>query len=235
MKRLVALLATALLAASFILPTAAFAGNRPDLADLVAAEVKAERDSYCGSPNIDRSSARDNVTAWRAQDRVANGGYDHEDPDGKFIWDYFDSFGVKDDTGAGEIVGVSTYSDTEFAAHMMVAWLNSPTHEAVIHTCSYDSFGAGVWKEANGTKWVNVVFTNQPVRYANNPGGTIGIYSAAAAACGSTKLGDIPDNGRLIQYDHKTSTCDGVLWYFVRWTPGPLTGWVKSTKVTNSP
>jgi hypothetical protein len=251
MKRLVSLIFAAILVLAFAAPVSA--GNREDYADNFELGLNEYNAAHCGGYDVDVSSSRENLTEWRAQQRADSVGGTwpdaHTDPSGNKIWDYDSDFGVKDWTGAGEIVanlqfmskdanGNPTDGDNDGifdgTEQIINSWHNSTEHRNIMQTCGYDSFGAGVWVEPDGELFIHVLYTDQPLKYANASGG-VGVWSSAAAGCGSSQLGTVPNNARLIQYDHKTSTCDGVLWYFVRYQETGLTGWVKSTKVTTSP
>jgi hypothetical protein len=252
MKRLISIfMAVAVLLAVTASP--ALAGNREDYADNFALGLNEYNETHCGGYDVDISSNRENLVEWRAQQRADSVGGQwpdaHTDPSGNKVWDYAEDFAVRDWTGAGEIVAnlqfmaldgngdpVDSDSDGIFngTEQIIQAWHDSTQHRNIMQTCSYDSFGAGVWVKPSGELFIHVIYTNQPLKYANASGG-VGVWSDPAASCGSSQLGTVPNNARLIQYDHKTSTCDGVLWYFVRYQETGLTGWVKSTKVTSSP
>jgi hypothetical protein len=249
MKRLTALLTGALLTVSLLLPTAVFAGNREDLADNFELGLNQYNDIHCGGYDVDPNANRENLEEWRQSQRANGSGWPdaHTDASGKKVWDYADTYGVRDWTGAGEIVANLSFwpegdsdGDGIFngVEQIINAWHNSSGHRAIMQTCEYDSFGAGVYIKADGTVWIGVIYTDQPWKYAKAEAGTsgIGIYSTSATtACGATKLGVVPDNARLIQYDHRFSSCDGHTWYRLKHQESGLYGWAKYNKVSSVP
>lgn len=254
MRKLIRVLAAlSLVVAGLTVVTPASAGNREDIALSFEKALNVYNAQYCGGYDVDSSSSRQNLEEWRQQQRATTTGWQtaHIDQYGKRVWDYADNFNVDDWTGAGEIVADLNYWNSidvttgmndapgangisDRTEDIIKAWHDSDTHRDIMQTCSYDSFGAGVYEKSNGNVLVGVIYTNQPLRYANVTSG-VGMWTGAGL-CGEDRIGVLPYNARLIQYGHKTSSCDGALWYFVRWQEDrDFTGWVKGSKVRSTP
>ena len=96
-----------------------------------------------GVPALKINNLLNKAATLKAQDMASKGYFDHNSPDGKTPWYWFDKVGYKYKV-AGENLAVNFGESKEITT----AWMNSPLHEANIVKENYTEIGTG---QATGT------------------------------------------------------------------------------------
>ena len=120
--------------------------------------IQAEHVRVCGSSLSNDPQLRW-VARWKAMDMGLRDTLSHRTVDGHVVWDFYDHAGIPKPYGAGEILGVNTFSLGTTVQVVFDGWMASPGHRALIRNCDYDRFGVGAFRTRT-LKWYVVEFTN---------------------------------------------------------------------------
>ncbi len=129
---------------------------------IVRGLINGEHSRVCGKTLDHRPKL-----GWAARYKAMDMGYrdtlSHAFVDDSRIRDFYPEVRIDFSHGAGEIIGVNTYSDSGSPRRIFEGWMASPDHRGAIRNCDYDRFGVGAFQTKggnSGTKWYAVEFTN---------------------------------------------------------------------------
>lgn len=105
------------------------------------------------------------IARQRSTDMAARHYFSHTQPDGRDVFDYIASAGIKW-YGAGEIIAWNTWPTlAESAQAARTGWMKSSPHKAIVMSSSYNYVGIGVAiDKSNGRKIWTGVFMKGPDR-----------------------------------------------------------------------
>lgn len=85
------------------------------------------------------------MARYRSTDMVLRNYFSHTTPEGKKVWNFLNSAGIKY-SAAGEIITWNSYTDEYSASIAYKAFMNSSSHRSLIRSCTYTYIGVGDYK-----------------------------------------------------------------------------------------
>lgn len=124
----------------------------------MTAMVNATRLSQ-GLSTLEPNQALVNLARQRSEDMATKGYFSHTTPEGETVFDMLDSLGIPSPY-AGEILARTSTSTP--AEAILQAFMASPTHRRVILNPHYDYIGVGEAVNAEGLRYITVIFIGGP-------------------------------------------------------------------------
>ena len=118
--------------------------------------INAER-SRSGLAPLQIDATLTAIARARCNDMATKNYFSHQQPDGKTFKNYLNDYQVQWVLG-GEIIAKTNASASQTPGLVMSGWMNSGTHNSVIHTGSYQTIGIGEAVDGAGNRYITAIF-----------------------------------------------------------------------------